>query len=224
MLNRAQVPEVMVNADLTAGRLVELLLFAGAVYFVLCFALSRLVQRLLNDVSDDFDDLPVMQHALSRTWAQWAAACGGSRPVDLEDYAATGGAASALDGLAQWLGTHSIQPIRHDGGTEPAQVGEDQAGWQDALVGGDGERALALWERALLPLCLAFSLVGVVLGGGVDAQGAAMSATEVIVLLVMLWHLFALRSAPDHVPARLMMVGCLVLLFWARRGLPPGWS
>jgi hypothetical protein len=33
----------------------------------------RLVQRLLNDVSDDFDDLPVMQHALSRTWAQWAA-------------------------------------------------------------------------------------------------------------------------------------------------------
>lgn len=28
------------------GRLVELLLFAGAVYFVLCFALSRLVQRL----------------------------------------------------------------------------------------------------------------------------------------------------------------------------------
>jgi glutamate/aspartate transport system permease protein len=28
------------------GRLVEMLLFAGAVYFVLCFALSRLVQRL----------------------------------------------------------------------------------------------------------------------------------------------------------------------------------
>ncbi|WP_290873073.1 glutamate/aspartate ABC transporter permease GltK [Aquabacterium sp.] len=28
------------------GRLVELLLFAGAVYFVLCFSLSRLVQRL----------------------------------------------------------------------------------------------------------------------------------------------------------------------------------
>ena len=28
------------------GRLVELLLFAGAIYFVLCFALSRVVQRL----------------------------------------------------------------------------------------------------------------------------------------------------------------------------------
>ena len=57
----------------------------------------RLVQRLLNDVSDDFDDLPVMQHALSRTWQQWALACGGRRPIDLDDYAATGGAASALN-------------------------------------------------------------------------------------------------------------------------------
>ncbi len=57
----------------------------------------RLVQRLLNDVSDDFDDLPVMQHALSRTWQHWATAGGGSRPIDLDDYAATGGAASALD-------------------------------------------------------------------------------------------------------------------------------
>ena len=75
------------------------------------------------------------------------------------------------------------------------------------------QRALLLWERALLPLCLGFSLVGVALGGGVDAQGEAMSATEVIVLLVMMWHLFALRSAPDHVPARLMMVGCGVLLW-----------
>ena len=57
----------------------------------------RLVQRLLNDVSDDFDDLPVMQHALSRTWRRWAEACGGARPIDLEDYLATGGAASALN-------------------------------------------------------------------------------------------------------------------------------
>ena len=57
----------------------------------------RLVQRLLNDVSDDFDDLPVMQHALSRTWARWGQTCGGGRPIDIEDYLATGGAASALN-------------------------------------------------------------------------------------------------------------------------------
>jgi len=56
----------------------------------------RLVQRLLNDVSDDFDDLPVMQHALSRTWQQWARTSGGVRSIDLEDYEAIGGSAQAL--------------------------------------------------------------------------------------------------------------------------------
>ena len=56
----------------------------------------RLVQRLLNDVSADFDDLPVMQHALSRTWQRWAEHSGGARAIDLEDYDAIGGAANAL--------------------------------------------------------------------------------------------------------------------------------
>ncbi len=76
----------------------------------------RLVQRLLNDVSDDFDDLPVMQHALSRTWQQWAQATGGSRPIDLDDYNATGGAASALNNHADeaWL---SLGPLGAPGGT-----------------------------------------------------------------------------------------------------------
>jgi diguanylate cyclase (GGDEF)-like protein len=40
-----------------------------------------------------------------------------------------------------------------------------------------------------------------------------MSATEVIVLVVMIGHLRVLRRAPDHVPARLMIGGCLVLLW-----------
>lgn len=56
----------------------------------------RLVQRVLNDVSDAFDDLPVMQHALSRTWVRWAQASAGARAVDIEDYEAVGGAAHAL--------------------------------------------------------------------------------------------------------------------------------
>ena len=68
----------------------------------------RLVQRLLNDVSADFDDLPVMQHALSRTWQHWAQTTGGARAIDLEDYEATGGAANALsqhaDEASQSLG------------------------------------------------------------------------------------------------------------------------
>ena len=32
----------------------------------------RLVLRLLNDVGDDQDQLPVLQHALMRTWDYWA--------------------------------------------------------------------------------------------------------------------------------------------------------
>lgn len=56
----------------------------------------RLVQRVLNDVTDDFDDLPVMQHALASTWRCWAAASGGSRTIDLEDYEAIGTAQHAL--------------------------------------------------------------------------------------------------------------------------------
>ena len=56
----------------------------------------RLVQRLLNDVTSDFDDLPIMQHVLTRTWRRWAEACQGGRPIDLEDYQATGMAVRAL--------------------------------------------------------------------------------------------------------------------------------
>jgi WD40 repeat protein/energy-coupling factor transporter ATP-binding protein EcfA2 len=57
---------------------------------------ARLVQRILNDVSDDFDDLPVMQHALSRTWNWWASVCQKSRPIDLEDYVAIGTTTDAI--------------------------------------------------------------------------------------------------------------------------------
>lgn len=56
----------------------------------------RLVQRLLNDVTDNFDDLPVMQHALARTWDHWARACQGQRPIDLDDYDAVGTTKQAL--------------------------------------------------------------------------------------------------------------------------------
>ena len=61
----------------------------------------RLVQRLLNDVSDDFDDLPVMQHILARTWNKWAQASQGRRPIDLEDYEAVGTSKDALSRHAE---------------------------------------------------------------------------------------------------------------------------
>lgn len=55
----------------------------------------RLVQRLLGEVGDDPDQLPILQHALMRTWDIWTEH---SRkgPLDVSNYEATGGMASAL--------------------------------------------------------------------------------------------------------------------------------
>ncbi len=60
---------------------------------------STLVNRLLNDVGENPDQLPILQHALMRTWDQWQ-----RRPADrakpneigLADYEEIGGMARAL--------------------------------------------------------------------------------------------------------------------------------
>jgi WD40 repeat protein len=57
---------------------------------------ARLLQRLLNDVGDDPDQLPVLQHALMRTWENWIRRGTPSEPVDLPQYEAIGAMASAL--------------------------------------------------------------------------------------------------------------------------------
>ncbi len=59
-----------------------------------------LVQRLLNDVGDDPDQLPVLQHTLMRMWDAWSAAGGDGRPIDFSDFEATGGLAAALSNHA----------------------------------------------------------------------------------------------------------------------------
>ncbi|SVA53951.1 uncharacterized protein METZ01_LOCUS106805, partial [marine metagenome] len=56
----------------------------------------RLVQRLLNDLGDDPDQLPILQHALMRTWDHWLADHKEAEPLDLRHYEATGGMAQAL--------------------------------------------------------------------------------------------------------------------------------
>jgi energy-coupling factor transporter ATP-binding protein EcfA2 len=62
---------------------------------------QRLINRLLNDAGDDPDQLPIMQHALMRTWDHWRATARDGRPMDLEDYLAVGGMAEALSRHAE---------------------------------------------------------------------------------------------------------------------------
>jgi ABC-type Fe3+/spermidine/putrescine transport system ATPase subunit len=65
----------------------------------------RLLDRLLNDLGQQKDQLPVMQHALMRTWENWQQTKAG--PIDLAHYEAVGtlkdalsrDADRALDGL-----------------------------------------------------------------------------------------------------------------------------
>jgi len=56
----------------------------------------RLVQRLLNDIGDDHDQLPVLQHALMRTWDQWLTRNDPDRPLDVDEYEDVGTLRQAL--------------------------------------------------------------------------------------------------------------------------------
>ncbi|MCA1619494.1 MAG: tetratricopeptide repeat protein [Acidobacteria bacterium] len=55
-----------------------------------------LVNRLLNDVGDNPDQLPILQHALMRTWDYWSGRRRDGEPVGLEHYEAVGTMADAL--------------------------------------------------------------------------------------------------------------------------------
>jgi conflict system STAND superfamily ATPase/WD40 domain-containing protein len=61
----------------------------------------RLVTRLLNEVGDDPDQLPILQHALMRTWSYWEVHHAGRAPIDLEDYDAIGTMKDALSQHAE---------------------------------------------------------------------------------------------------------------------------
>ncbi|MDQ3395511.1 MAG: hypothetical protein M3512_15575, partial [Bacteroidota bacterium] len=56
----------------------------------------QLVQQLLNDVGDSPDQLPVLQHALMRTWDLWVVKKGIKEALDIHHYDAIGGLAEAL--------------------------------------------------------------------------------------------------------------------------------
>jgi len=56
----------------------------------------RLMQRLLNDLGDDPDQLPILQHALMRTWDYWLQHRQENEPLDLRHYEAIGTMSLAL--------------------------------------------------------------------------------------------------------------------------------
>ncbi|MFL2865990.1 MAG: hypothetical protein ACJZ8Y_12325 [Pirellulaceae bacterium] len=61
---------------------------------------ESLVQQLLNDVGDDADQLPILQHALMRIWDFWERDHAEGEPVALRHYDAVGGMANALSNHA----------------------------------------------------------------------------------------------------------------------------
>lgn len=59
-----------------------------------------LLNRLLNDVGDNPDQLPILQHALMRTWDTWKKK-DDSEPIDIDDYESIGTIAEALSQHAE---------------------------------------------------------------------------------------------------------------------------
>ncbi len=57
---------------------------------------KALVQQLLNEVGDDPDQLPILQHSLMRTWEYWEQLNDPEQPISLSDYEAIGKMEKAL--------------------------------------------------------------------------------------------------------------------------------
>jgi len=72
-----------------------------------------LCAQLLNDIGDDQDQLPVLQHALMRTWDKWP----GDGEINFDNYNATGGMATALSIHAN----EAYNELGDEGSSEPTR-------------------------------------------------------------------------------------------------------
>jgi tetratricopeptide (TPR) repeat protein len=77
----------------------------------------RLVQRLLNDIGDDHDQLPVLQHALMRSWDRWVERDTPAEPLDVADYEDVGT-------LRQALSLHAEETYQETGSERARDVAE----------------------------------------------------------------------------------------------------
>ena len=57
---------------------------------------ERLLHQLLNDIGDNADQLPILQHAMMRTWEYWQQHASFSEPLDVPHYTAIGRMEKAL--------------------------------------------------------------------------------------------------------------------------------
>src|SRR5690606_1439297 len=90
----------------------------------------RLVKRLLNDAGNDQDQLPVLQHALMRTWEYWYTHREAGEPIDLRHY-------NAIGGIAQALSLHANEAYeelssREKERSEERRVGKECRSWRCA--------------------------------------------------------------------------------------------
>src|SRR5262245_34851534 len=76
-----------------------------------------LVQRLLNDVGDNMDQLPVLQHALMRAWDHWERNDPDARPIELSDL-------EAIGGMAETLSRHADEAFRSLAGERDGKIAE----------------------------------------------------------------------------------------------------
>ena len=72
-----------------------------------------LVNRLMNDVGDNPDQLPILQHALMRTWNYWTAHRLNGDPIGLEHYEAIGTMSDALSLHADEAYEQLPEHLRH---------------------------------------------------------------------------------------------------------------
>jgi len=70
---------------------------AGPINYAQGKIAPRLMQQLLNDMSNNQDQLPILQHALMRTWENWETIADTGVPMDLDIYQKVGGMDRALN-------------------------------------------------------------------------------------------------------------------------------
>ena len=78
---------------------------------------QRLVLRLLNDFGDEYDQLPILQHALMRTWDYWAKRSPSTDAIDIEDY-------EAIGTFRQALSIHAEEAYEEVGSDDAKKVAE----------------------------------------------------------------------------------------------------